>query len=328
MSEHGYVPDLSFGPTASWDAMRIRAGLYTQIRQFFAQRGVLEVETPLLSQAAVTDLHLASVSAQVDVEGQIQTRYLHTSPEFAMKRLVAAGSGPIYQICKVFRDGERGRRHNIEFSMLEWYQPSYTLEQLMDELTELLQMVFQGQLEPEVRTYREAFMRRIDLDPLQASLSELKDCARQLGLTIRLGDDRLAWMDLLFSHFIEPTLGIDGPLYLTEFPAEMASLAQVRTDAHGNRVAARFELYLDGLEIANAYDELADATEQARRFAADNATRTEHGMPEMPVDQHLLAALEVFPPCAGIALGLDRLLMVLLDTRRIDQVIGFTVERA
>ncbi|MEY4517252.1 MAG: hypothetical protein RL180_1598 [Pseudomonadota bacterium] len=328
MSDHDVVPTLDFAPTASWDAMRVRALVYQQIRQFFADRGVLEVETPLLSQAAVTDLHLASVSAQVEVNGQIQTRYLHTSPEFAMKRLVAAGSGAIYQICKVFRDGERGRRHNIEFSMLEWYQPSYTLEQLMHELTALLNVLFESEFEPEVRTYREAFLRRINLDPLQATAAQLKDCARQLGLTIQLGDDRLAWMDLLFSHFIEPTLGIDGPLYLTEFPAEMASLAQVRMDAHGNRVAARFELYLDGLEIANAYDELADAPEQARRFAADNLARTEHGLPVMPIDHHLLAALEVFPPCAGIALGLDRLLMVLRDTRRIDQVIGFTVERA
>lgn len=321
----------SFAPSASRQALQQRAHMYQQIRQFFAARQVLEVETPLLSQAAVTDVHLASVAAQVNLNGQAQTRYLHTSPEFAMKRMVAAGSGAIYQICKVFRDGEQGRKHNIEFSMLEWYRPEWTLPQLMQELTDLLGLLLGAPVEPEQRTYREAFLARVGIDPLTADLRQLQDAARRLGLFSGgsfLPDDRLAWLDLLFSHVVEPTLGCDAPLYLTEFPAEMASLAQVKIDEFGNRVAARFELYIDGLEIANAYDELADAEEQARRFAADNAARREQGLPEMPVDAHLLAALAEFPPCAGIALGLDRLLMVLANTRRIDAVIGFVSEWA
>lgn len=320
--------NVDFKPSAKREALAARARLYAQIRQFFTERDVLEVETPIWSQAAVTDLHLASVPAQVQLEGRNVQGYLHTSPEFAMKRLVAAGYGSIFQICKVFRDAERGRRHNVEFSMLEWYRPEWTLDALMQELTDLLSVIFAQPVEPELRSYREAFLARVQLDPITASVKQLKDRARDLGLNIDLGEDRLAWLDLIFSHFIEPTLGIDVPLYLTEFPAEMASLAQVKVDAFGNRVAARFELYIDGLEIANAYDELADADEQAKRFAADNLARQARGLPEMPVDQHLLAALREFPACAGIALGLDRLLMVLLDTRRIDRVIGFTSERA
>ena len=320
--------NVDFKPSASRAALQARARLYAQIRQFFTERDVLEVETPVWSQAAVTDLHLASVPAQVQLEGRNVQGYLHTSPEFAMKRLVAAGYGSIFQICKVFRDAERGRRHNVEFSMLEWYRPDWTLDALMQELTDLLSVIFAQPVEPELRSYREAFLARVQLDPMTASVKHLKDRARDLGLNIDLGEDRLAWLDLIFSHFIEPTLGVDAPLYLTEFPAEMASLAQVKVDAFGNRVAARFELYIDGLEIANAYDELADADEQAKRFSADNLARQARGLPEMPVDQHLLAALREFPACAGIALGLDRLLMVLLDTRRIDRVIGFTSERA
>ncbi len=320
--------NVDFKPSASREALQARARLYAHIRQFFSERDVLEVETPVWSQAAVTDLHLASVPAQVQLEGRNVQGYLHTSPEFAMKRLVAAGYGAIFQICKVFRDAERGRRHNVEFSMLEWYRPDWTLDALMQELTDLLSLIFAQPIEPELRSYREAFLVRVQLDPMTANVKQLKDRARDLGLTIDLGEDRLAWLDLIFSHFIEPILGIDAPLYLTEFPAEMASLAQVKTDAFGNRVAARFELYIDGLEIANAYDELADAEEQAKRFAADNIERQARGLPEMPVDQHLLAALREFPACAGIALGLDRLLMVLLDTRRIDRVIGFVSERA
>lgn len=318
----------SFQPSATIEALKARAQLYCKIRQFFAEREVLEVETPILSRAAVTDVHLASIQALRHLNGKLQTGYLQTSPEFAMKRLVASGMGSIYQICKVFRDDEHGRKHNSEFSMLEWYRPQFNLLQLMQEVSELLTTVFGYEVEPKIITYKQAFQHRLEINPLRADLKTLKDTARRVGLNIDLGDDRVAWLDLLFSHFVEPTLGTDYPVYLTDFPAEMASLAQVKIDEEGNQVAARFELYIDGLELANAYDELADSQEQARRFAADNHDREKRGLAVVPVDHHLLAALDHFPPCAGIALGLDRLLMVLMSTRRIDNVITFVAEKA
>lgn len=314
---------MSFKPTASVEAIQARAILYQQIRQFFAARDVLEVETPILSQAAVTDVHLASIVANRHMGGQQQAAYLQTSPEFAMKRLVASGLGSIYQICKVFRDDEHGRKHNSEFSMLEWYRPNLSLLALMQEVSDLLSVVFNQSIEPKILSYKQAFLNRLDINPLSADMTTLKRTAQRLGLTIDLGEDRLAWLDLLFSHVVEPSLGFDHPVYLTDFPSEMASLAKIKTDEDGFNVAARFELYINGLELANAYDELADSTEQTRRFAADNSERQQRGLSVVPIDQHLIAALDHFPPCAGIALGLDRLLMVLLETTRIDQVISF-----
>ena len=314
---------ISFKPTASVEAIKARAILYQQIRQFFAARHVLEVETPILSQAAVTDVHLASIVASRHINAQHQAGYLQTSPEFAMKRLVASGLGSIYQICKVFRDDEHGRKHNSEFSMLEWYRPDFSLLELMQEVSDLLSVVFNQTIEPKILSYKQAFLNRLEINPLNADMLTLKSTAQRLGLTIDLGEDRLAWLDLLFSHFVEPSLGFEYPVYLTDFPSEMASLAKVKTDEDGFQVAARFELYINGLELANAYDELADSTEQARRFAADNIERQQYGLAVVPVDQHLIAALDYFPPCAGIALGLDRLLMVLLEATRIDQVISF-----
>lgn len=322
------MKNIRFKPTASMQAIKARAMLYQQIRQFFMTRHVLEVETPILSQAAVTDVHLASIMANRHINAQHQVGYLQTSPEFAMKRLVASGSGAIYQICKVFRDDEHGRKHNSEFSMLEWYRPDFSLLELMQEVSDLLSIVFNETIEPKILSYKQAFLHRLDINPLSADVITLKNTAQRLGLNVDLGEDRLAWLDLLFSHFVEPSLGFEYPIYLTDFPSEMASLAKVKMDEDGFKVAARFELYINGLELANAYDELADSAEQARRFAADNIDRQQRSLPVMPVDQHLLAALDHFPPCAGIALGLDRLLMVLLETTRIDQVISFPAELA
>lgn len=317
------MTNTSFKPTASVEAIKARAILYQQIRQFFATRHVLEVETPILSQAAVTDIHLASITASRHINAQHQIGYLQTSPEFAMKRLVASGLGSIYQICKVFRDDEHGRKHNSEFSMLEWYRPDFSLLELMQEVSDLLSVVLHQKIEPKILSYKQAFLHRLDINPLSADITTLKNTAQRLGLTIDLGEDRLAWLDLLFSHVVEPSLGFEYPVYLTDFPSEMASLAKIKIDEDGFQVAARFELYINGLELANAYDELADSTEQSRRFASDNTERQQRGLAVVPVDQYLIAALDHFPPCAGIALGLDRLLMVILETTRIDQVISF-----
>lgn len=318
-------------PSCSLDALRARAQMYQRIRGFFAAREVLEVETPVLSHAAVTDVHLASIAATRHLAGRARTHYLQTSPEFAMKRLLASGSGAIYQICKVFRDDEHGRKHNSEFTLLEWYRPSFSLKDLMFETADLLQLCLAerfSEVRPLVLSYKHAFQDRLDLNPLHASLKQLKDCANRVGLNVQLGNDRLAYIDLLFSHMVEPSLGFDVPVFLTDFPPEMASLAQLQTDDDGDLVAARFEVYIEGLELANAYSELADAAQLRTRFETDNAMRLQQGLAAMPLDEHLLSALPHMPACSGIALGLDRLLMVAQQKMRIEQVLSFTADRA
>jgi len=320
---------IDFKPTCDIQALKARAKLYRQIRQFFIERDVLEVETPILSQAGVTDVHLASVQAQRHVHGKKQTHYLQTSPEFAMKRLLASGSGAIYQICKVFRDDEHGRKHNSEFTMLEWYRPQFSLKDLMLEVTDLLNVVLAerfSEVRPTVLSYKHAFIDRLDLNPLQATLQQLKDAAHRVGLNLDLGDDRLAYIDLLFSHMVEPSLGFDTPVFLTDFPPELASLAKTKLDEDGEFVAARFELYIEGLELANAYDELIDAEVLRSRFQADNAEREKLGLHVMPIDEYLLAALPNMSECAGIALGIDRLLMVVMNQMKLEKVITFPAD--
>lgn len=320
---------IDFKPTCDIQALKARAKLYRQIRQFFIESDVLEVETPILSQAGVTDVHLASVQAQRHVHGKKQTHYLQTSPEFAMKRLLASGSGAIYQICKVFRDDEHGRKHNSEFTMLEWYRPQFSLKDLMLEVTDLLNVVLAerfGEVRPTVLSYKHAFIDRLDLNPLQATLQQLKDAAQRVGLNLDLGDDRLAYIDLLFSHMVEPSLGFDTPVFLTDFPPELASLAKTKLDEDGELVAARFELYIEGLELANAYDELIDAVVLRSRFQADNAEREKLGLYVMPIDEYLLAALPNMSECAGIALGVDRLLMVVMNQMKLERVITFPAD--
>jgi lysyl-tRNA synthetase class 2 len=248
-----------------------------------------------------------------------------------MKRLLASGSGPIFQICKVFRDDEHGRKHNSEFTMLEWYRPAMDLKALMHETADLLETCLAhrfGEIRPIILSYKHAFQDRLDINPLQASLKQLKNTAHRVGLNLDLGDDRLAYMDLLFSHFVEPSLGFDKPVFLTDFPPEMASLAKVKQDEDGEWVAARFEVYIEGLELANAYDELLDAEVLAARFEADNQERALQGLPVIPTDQYLLSALPHMPECSGIAFGIDRLLMVVMNKMKIDQVITFPAEIA
>ncbi|WP_151708780.1 EF-P lysine aminoacylase EpmA [Acinetobacter brisouii] len=321
----------TFQPTCDLEALKARAKMYQRIRQFFAERDVMEVETPILSQAGVTDVHLASVPALRHVNGQQHTHYLQTSPEFPMKRLLASGSGAIFQICKVFRDDEHGRKHNSEFTMLEWYRPTFSLSDLMHETSALLNVCLAerfSELRPMVLSYKHAFQDRLDINPLQATLEQLKETARRVGLNLDLGDDRLAYMDLLFSHMVEPSLGFDTPIFLTDFPPEMASLAKVKTDEDGEQVAARFEVYIEGLELANAYDELVDADVLRQRFTTDNAERAAQGLTVMPIDEHLLAALPHMPECSGIALGIDRLLMVAQNKLKLEQVITFPADIA
>lgn len=435
---------MDYTPSASLENICERAAIYRRIRAFFHKKGVLEVETPILSHAGATDVHLQSVAAQFTHKDQKHTGFLHTSPEFAMKRLLAAWQMPMYQITKVFRDNETSQRHNIEFSMLEWYQPHGSLDSLIKELNELVNAVFTTPTIFARISYRQAFLDHACIDPFHASLDDLEQAAYHFGIvtdlyqqkdvanvmakrpsrtnhtqhgtgythfhnnytltqrqyhkdggygftvhgllqrkkphpkaadqpnanqpnanqakptvtpkictdtneidtatktntnaqspqdtfnqsTLSILERKEIWLDLLYSHLVEPKLGHDVPCVVYDFPASQASLAKVAKDEQGNLVAKRFELYIKGLEIANAYDELADSEEQQARFELDNEARAEKGLATMPVDTHLLAALKHMPESVGIALGLDRLVMLACQTENIADVVSFTTENS
>jgi lysyl-tRNA synthetase class 2 len=315
-------------PTAALEALRRRAEMLAAIRAFFAARGVLEVETPLLASAPVTDLHLHALSCLYRGPGadEGRTLYLQTSPEFAMKRLLAAGSGAIYQICKAVRGGEAGRRHNPEFTILEWYRPGWDHRRLMDEIDELLAAVL-GTGPGERLSYAAAFLRHAGLDPHAEPEGRLRERVAALGVpsVAELGRDDL--LDLVLSHLVGPRLGHCQPSFVFDYPASQAALARVRPGSPP--LAERFEVFVEGLELANGYHELVDAAAQRRRFEADLEARRREGLPVVPIDEHLLAALEHgLPACAGVALGLDRLLMLALGTRDIAEVVAFPIGRA
>ena len=318
-------------PTASIGVLQRRAAILAQIRQFFTERAVLEVETPVLSAAAVTDPHLESFATDYRGPGGGH-RYLHTSPEFPMKRLLAAGSGPIYQLCRVFRQGESGRRHNPEFTLLEWYRPGWDHHALMDEVQALAELVLRGRLTAPAQrlTYAEAFMRYAELDPHRATPEALRRCVEAHGIAPVAGlapEARNDWLDLLLTHVVEPQLGQGGLTFIHDYPADQAALARVRPGPIP--VGERFELYFRGVELANGFHELGEAEEQRRRFEAELVVRRQLGLPEVPMDMRLLAALAAgLPDCAGVALGVDRLVMLALEASHIDEVLAFPVERA
>lgn len=323
-------------PSATLEVLRLRARMLERIRAFFSARGVLEVETPILSGAATPDPNLLSFTTRYTGPGapRGRTLFLHTSPEFSMKRLLAAGSGSIYQVCKVFRDGESGRRHNPEFTMLEWYRVGYDHHRLMGEVAELVGLALADRLrlaEPERLSYREAFDRFLGLDPHAASAAELARAAEahdiQLPQAHTCESDLEMWRDLLLTHVIEPRLGRGRATFLYDFPATQASLARI-VPGHPP-VAARFELYIEGIELANGFHELADAAEQRTRFERQLRARQSAGLPAVPLDEHLLAALAAgLPDCAGVALGVDRLVMLGAGARSIEEVMAFPLERA
>lgn len=317
-------------PKASWDVLRRRAALFASVRAFFAERGVLEVETPILSAAGATDPHLDSFSTRPSncgdsAEGAL---YLQTSPEFAMKRLLAAGSGPIYQIAKAFRDGEAGRRHNPEFTLLEWYRPGFDHIALMDEVDALMRHV--AGMPPAARiTYAELAEHCLGIDPHRVAYEELSACATQHGInaSAALGDDADTWLQLLWTHVVEPHLAqLGGAVFVIDFPASQAMLARLRPGSPA--VAERFELYVNGVELANGFHELTDAGEQRRRFHADLVRRKALRLPAMLLDERLLAALEQgLPRCSGVALGVDRLLMLAAGIDDIADVLAFPIDR-
>lgn len=295
-------------PAAGVETLRRRASLLAQIRAFFVERAVLEVDTPLLGSAPSSDPQQQCLDVAVPGSGR---RYLQPSPEFAMKRLLAAGSGSIYQICKAFRAGEHGTRHRTEFTLVEWYRVGFDYRALMDEVQSLVCGLLQRP-PAQAFSYQELFQRHAAVDPLADGDQVLWQRVAAAGIepSAALRDaGRDAALDILLTRLVEPAMAPLGAVFVYDYPASQAALARLRPDQPA--LAERFELYVDGIELANGFTELADAAEQRRRFEADNQTRRARGLPTVPLDEELLAALRHgLPDCAGVALGFDRLLML------------------
>ena len=316
---------MSWRPSASLANLATRARMLRAAREYFTASGALEVETPTLSRAAVSDMHLASITVQV----MGQPRYLHTSPEYAMKRLLAHGCGDVWQICRVYRDEESGRVHNPEFTLIEWYRLGLDHHGLMSDVEQLIRTVLgptrmlpASQRQP----YCEVVRQHAGVDPFADSLARLLQCLadRQIEVPAATHAERDGLLDLIMSTLVIPQLGARGLTFVYDYPASQAALART----HG-RVAARFEAFLDGLELANGFHELGDASEQRRRFEQDLAQRAAAGRGAAPLDEHLLEALaHGLPECAGVALGFDRLVMCEVGARHIEEVLAFSFERA
>ncbi|MHB8415489.1 MAG: EF-P lysine aminoacylase EpmA [Acidiferrobacteraceae bacterium] len=309
-------------PSTCLDVLRLRAQLLRRAREYFEATGVLEVETPALSSAGATDPHLCSFTTT----GMGGVRYLHTSPEFPMKRLLAAGSGSIYQICHVFRDGESGRLHNPEFTLIEWYRVGYDHWALIADAEALLRTLLGNRCPAaaaERLSYGEAFQRYTGIDPHAATVAQLARCARAHGIGYRDDGANIdTWRDLLMTHLVEPCLGRVTLTFLYGYPASQAALARI--DPGPPPVARRFEVYLEGLELGNGFHELADTTEWQRRVDRDLTERCARALPEIPVDNRLRAALDHgLPDCAGIAIGFDRVLMLAAGRSHLGEVLAF-----
>jgi lysyl-tRNA synthetase class 2 len=316
----------------------MRAEMLARIRAFFAARAVLEVETPVLAHHAVTDPQLHSLQTRRTGPGAAhgELLYLHTSPEFAMKRLLCAGAGSIYQIARVFRDGESGRMHNPEFTLIEWYRLDFDHHRLMEETAALVCELLALPFAYDKQSYGALFRQYLGIDPHRAQTAQLAECAAHHGLDLAGFDisgaelTRDAWLDFLLSHLIQPKLGSERPLCIYDYPVSQAALARLRWEEESAAmVGERFELYFRGIELANGYHELGDANEQRARFERDNALRREAGEMEIAPDERLLVALAYgLPACAGVALGFDRLVMLAAGLTDIAEAMAFTTDRA
>jgi lysyl-tRNA synthetase class 2 len=320
-------------PGASLEVMKIRAALLARIRSFFEQNGVLEVDTPALSRFGCTDPAIESFRSAYrgphSADGL--PLYLHTSPEFFMKRLLAAGCGPIYQLAHVFRNGESGRRHNPEFMMLEWYRPGMDHHALMDEIEALLAFALEGFFDyhPARRiSYRQWFLDATGLDPWSDSVSAFRQFAGQQLDAMPAGMDDAEldpWLDLLVTHWLEPRHA-DQMLFVVDYPPSQAALARIREDPLA--VAERFELFLHGVELANGFHELLDAGQQCQRFKNENRVREQSGQASVDYDEHLVAALQSgLPACSGVAIGFDRLVMLAAGLPELDAAMPFSFQR-
>jgi lysyl-tRNA synthetase class 2 len=318
-------------PSADLAVIRARAAMLARAREFFAAQRVLEVQTPVLSAAAGTDPAIEPIVVR-SLRGA--PAFLHTSPEFAMKRLLAAGLGDCYQVCPVFRDGEAGRLHNPEFTMIEWYRLDFGVPEMEQDVDRLLRVAC-GELRTFSRSrtvsYRQAMMDACGIDCRTAGVAEIRAALDRDGVTTAAGTDwqHGAWLDLLMGAVVGPRLGHDSPLFVHDYPASQASLARIRRELDGAEVAMRFELYVDGVELANGFVELGDAAEQRRRFETDLETRRQAGQPVNLPDERLLEALEHgLPDCAGVALGFDRLVMIALGLPTVASAMPFSADRA
>lgn len=320
-------------PSADIGQLRQRAQLLAEIRRFFTERAVMEVETPLLCRATGTDPNLDFFSSQYHLPPRNPGLYLQTSPEFAMKRLLAAGSGSIYQICKAFRNGEAGRFHNPEFTILEWYRVGFTLSILMDEVADLLcalLMPAMSQLQVQRIEYRQLFLQRTGLDPLVFDRQAYRQYAAVSGFSEAdelCGEDHAVWLDFLFSHCIQADMAMDRIYLVHDYPSIQSSLARCHPDDH--RLAERFEVFINGVELGNGFFELCDVAEQEARFDREIVYRQDNGLPAVEKDRLFLDALKAgLPECSGVAIGLDRLLMILSGADSIEQVLTFPIAKA
>lgn len=316
---------MSWRPTASIAVLELRARMLRAAREYFTATRALEVETPALSGAAVSDVHLASVTARA----LNQERYLHTSPEYCMKRLLAAGCGDIWQIAKVYRDGESGRYHNPEFTMIEWYRVGIDHHSLMSDVERLISAMLPPDRQfdrAERLSYREAVQLHAGVDafddPTAVLVARLESAGIEVPDDVRT--DRDACLDLIMATLVGPALGHDRLTFIYDYPASQAALAKIR-----GAVASRFEAYLDGIELANGFHELADDGEQRARFERDLQERRKRSLPVTPIDERFLQALaHGLPECSGVALGFDRLVMCAARAKHIDEVLAFPFERA
>jgi len=323
--------DTNWRPTATLAALERRARMLRLARDFFAGRSILEVETPALTRYGVSDPHIASLETQLAARGA-RTHFLHTSPEYAMKRLLAAGAPDIFQISKVFRDHEIGSAHQPEFTMVEWYRLGATLDDMIDETCTFITEVCELTGVPvDTCRYRDIFIAACHIDPLETDADRLADCAERMinsmtaDLRRQIGSDPNAWQNLLMSHVVVPGLAPERLSVIHHYPADQAALA--RLDPSEPELAERFEIFLGGIELANGYRELTDAAEQRRRFNTDMEKRRAAGLTIMEPDQALLAALESgLPDCSGVAIGFDRLVMSACGLKHIDQAVSFAVD--
>ena len=329
----GLEIDAAWMPSASRDAIRLRAWLNRLVREFFHARDVLEVETPVLSRAGNTDPNIASFSLEFSgrTDGAPRMRWLRTSPEFALKRLLSAGIGDCYELGRVFRDGEAGGRHNPEFTMLEWYRVGWDHLRLIEETAELVRAALSllgRDASLRVVRYRDLYRDVLGIDPFTASDAALHAALGDIEID-PAGLMRDDWLDLLMTHRLQPAFPPGELLAITDYPASQCALARLRDDGDGQPVAERFELYFGPIELANGYHELLDVTEQRARFERDGVLRHARGDVLPPMDARLLDALAAgMPACAGVALGMDRLLMAMLQTPRIADVLAFEFNRA
>ena len=319
----------SWQPNTTLETLKSRAELVDRARNFFKKNNTLETDTPSLSQSTTPDPNIESFITHYNN----QNYYLQSSPEFPMKRLLAAGSGAIYQICKVFRQAEAGRNHNPEFTMIEWYQPEMQYHQLMQQVDDLVRCLLQDKLtlkETQFFSYKDIFLNVVGINPHTANENDLYELIEKNKIQLYQSDTSLnkdALLDLIMTHLVQHALPKDAPVFIYDYPETQAALANIRKE--NINLAERFELYINGIELANGYQELLNAEEQQQRFENENLTRANSGMELIPIDSNLIAALKHgLPMVSGVALGLDRVLMLATGVTSINDVIAFTIDKA